>query len=57
MKKNILWMLAAILTCGLTVATMTACSSSDDDKTDPRGSSPASTSAMHRASSATCMWI
>ena len=34
MKKNILWMLAAILTCGLTVTTMTACSSSDDDKTD-----------------------
>ena len=27
-------MLAAILTCGLTVTTMTACSSSDDDKTD-----------------------
>ena len=34
MKKNILWMLAAILTYGLTVTTMTACSSSDDDKTD-----------------------
>ena len=34
MRKNILWMLAAILTCGLTVTTMTACSSSDDDKTD-----------------------
>ena len=34
MRKKILWMLAAILTCGLTVTTMTACSSSDDDKTD-----------------------
>ena len=33
MKKNILWMLAAILTCGLTVTAMSACSS-DDDKTD-----------------------
>ena len=36
MKKNILWMLATILTCGLTVATMTACSSSDDDKTEAK---------------------
>ena len=36
MKKNILWMLtglAAILICGLTVTTMSACSS-DDDKTE-----------------------
>ena len=33
MKKNILWMLAAILICGLTVTTMSACSS-DDDKND-----------------------
>ena len=35
MKKNILWMLAAILTCGLTVTAMSACSS-DDDKTDSK---------------------
>ena len=34
MKKNYLWMIAAILTCGLSVTMMTACSSSDDDKTD-----------------------
>ena len=37
MKKNILWMLtglAAILICGLTVTTMSACSSDDDDKTE-----------------------
>ena len=34
MKKNILWMLAAILFCGLTVTTMSACSSDDDDKTE-----------------------
>ena len=33
MKKNILWILAAILICGLTVTTMSACSS-DDDKND-----------------------
>ena len=36
MKKNILWMLtglASILICGLTVTTMSACSS-DDDKND-----------------------
>ena len=33
MKKNLLWMLAAILICGLTVTTMSACSS-DDDKTE-----------------------
>ena len=33
MKKNILWMLAAILICGLTVTTLSACSS-DDDKSD-----------------------
>ena len=34
MKKNLLWMLAAILICGLTVTTMSACSSDDDDKTE-----------------------
>ena len=34
MKKNLLWMLAAILICGLTVTTLSACSSDDDDKTD-----------------------
>ena len=37
MKKNILWMLtglAAILICGLTVTTLSACSSGDDDKTE-----------------------
>ena len=34
MKKNILWMLAAILICGLTVTTLSACSSDDDDKTE-----------------------
>ena len=33
MKKNLLTMLAAILICGLTVTTMSACSS-DDDKND-----------------------
>ena len=33
MKKNILWMLAAILICGLTVTTLSACSI-DDDKND-----------------------
>ena len=33
MKKNILWMLAAILICGLTAVMMSACSS-DDDKND-----------------------
>lgn len=31
MKKNLLWMLAAIFFCGLTAASLTACSSSDDD--------------------------
>ena len=31
MKKNLFWMLAAILTCGLTVTTLSACSSDDDD--------------------------
>ena len=36
MKKNILWMLAAILTCGLTVTAMSACSSDDDDKTEAK---------------------
>jgi hypothetical protein len=34
MKKNILWMLAAILSCGLTVTALSACSSDDDNKTD-----------------------
>ena len=34
MKKNLLWMLAAILICGLTVTTMSACSSDDDNKTE-----------------------
>ena len=34
MKKNLLMMLAAILICGLTVTTLSACSSDDDDKTD-----------------------
>ena len=33
MKKNLLTMLAAILICGLTVTTLSACSS-DDDKND-----------------------
>lgn len=31
MKKNLLTMLAAILTCGLTVTMLSACSSGDDD--------------------------
>jgi len=31
MKKNLLTMLAAILFCGLTAASLTVCSSSDDD--------------------------
>ena len=31
MKKNLLWMLAAILCCGLTVTVTSACSSADDD--------------------------
>ena len=34
MKKNILWMLAAIFICGLTAVTLSACSSDDDDKTE-----------------------
>ena len=34
MKKNLLWMLAAIFVCGLTVTTLSACSSDDDDKTE-----------------------
>ena len=34
MKKNLLWMLAAILICGLTVTTLSACSSDDDNKTE-----------------------
>jgi hypothetical protein len=35
MKKNLLTMLAAIMTCGFTVTAMSACSSGDDDKTNP----------------------
>ena len=35
MRKNILWMLAAILTCGLMVTALSACSS-DDDKTEAK---------------------
>ena len=31
MKKKYLWMLAAILICGLTAVTLSACSSGDDD--------------------------
>ena len=34
MKKNVLTMLAAIFICGLTVTTLSACSSDDDDKTE-----------------------
>ena len=34
MKKNLLSMLAAILICGLTVTTLSACSSDDDNKTE-----------------------
>ena len=34
MKKNILWILAAIMICGLTAVTLSACSSDDDDKTE-----------------------
>jgi hypothetical protein len=34
MKKNILWMLAAIMFCGFTVTAMSACSSDDDNKTE-----------------------
>ena len=34
MKKNILWMLASIMICGLTAVTLSACSSDDDDKTE-----------------------
>ena len=36
MKKNILWMLAAILTCGFAVTALSACSSDDDDKTEAK---------------------
>lgn len=34
MRKKILWVLAAIINCGLTIATMTACSSDDDSTVD-----------------------
>ena len=37
-KKNLLTMLAAIFICGLTAASLTACSSSDDDSSS--GSNP-----------------
>jgi hypothetical protein len=30
MKKNFVWMLAAVLTCGLAMATLTACNNSDN---------------------------
>lgn len=33
MKKHFLWMLAAILTCGLTATMLTACNNDDDDNT------------------------
>lgn len=33
MKKHFLWMLAAILTCGLTAIMLTACNNDDDDNT------------------------
>ena len=36
MRKNMLWMIAAILVCGLTVTAMSACSSYDDDKTEAK---------------------
>ena len=36
MKKNMLWMMAAILVCGLTVTMWSACSSDDDDKTEAK---------------------
>ena len=36
MKKNVLWILAAILVCGLTVTALSACSSDDDDKTEAK---------------------
>ena len=35
MRKNMLWMLAAILVCGFTVTALSACSSDDDNKTEP----------------------
>ena len=33
MKKNFLWMMATILTCGLTATMLTACNNDDDDNT------------------------
>lgn len=36
MKKNLLWMLAAILLCGLTVTVFTACGDDDDDNNTPK---------------------
>ena len=35
MKKNLLTMLAAIMFCGFTVTVLSACSSDDDNKTNP----------------------
>ena len=40
MRKNFLWMLAAILFCNLTAASLTACSSSDDDSPSGGGTTP-----------------
>ena len=40
MKKNILWMLAAILVCGLTVTALSACSSGGSDDDTPSGNTP-----------------
>ena len=40
MKKNLLWMLAAILFCHLTAVSLTACSSSDDDSPSGGGTTP-----------------
>jgi hypothetical protein len=37
MKKNLLWMLAAILFCGLTVTVFTACGDDDDNNNTPSG--------------------
>ena len=36
MKKNLFWMFAAILTCGLATMALSACSSDDDDKTEAK---------------------
>ena len=34
MRKNILWMIAAILICGLTAVMLSACSSDDDNNNE-----------------------